>query len=105
VFLPGRKRDQHRGDRRFHDTAKLYVKNLNKTVKLLQKLNYIIDLRDVLLIDIENRPGALADLTTKLGDEGINIDYLYGTVSHKPNMNTVILDVNKIDEAMRILEA
>ncbi|MCX6566007.1 MAG: ACT domain-containing protein [Candidatus Aminicenantes bacterium] len=89
----------------FHDTAKIYVKNLNKTVKLLQKLNYIIDLRDVLLVDIENRPGALAELTTKLGDEGINIDYCYGTISHKNNMNSVILDVNKIDEAMKILGA
>ena len=88
----------------FHDTAKIYVKNLNKTVKLLQKLNYTIELRDVLLIDIENRPGALAEITTKLGDEGINIDYCYGTISHKPNMNTVVLDVNKIEEAMKVLK-
>jgi hypothetical protein len=88
----------------FHDTAKIYVKNLNKAVKLLQKLNYTIELRDVLLVDIENRPGALAELTTKLGDEGINIEYCYGTLSHKNNSTSVILDVSKIDEAIKLLQ-
>jgi hypothetical protein len=88
----------------FHDTAKIYVKNLNKAVKLLQKLNYTIELRDVLLIDLENRPGALAELTTKLGDEGINIEYAYGTLSRKTNMTSVVLDVSDIERAIKILE-
>jgi hypothetical protein len=88
----------------FHDTAKLYVKNLNKAVKLLQKLNYIIELRDVLIVDLENRPGALAEMTTKLGDEGINIDYCYGTLSRKNNQISLVLDVSKIDEAIKVLQ-
>jgi hypothetical protein len=87
----------------FHDTAKLYVQNLNKAVKLLGKLNYIIELRDVLKVDLENRPGALADLTTKLGDEGINIEYCYGTLARKGNTVSVIMDVSNIDRALQIL--
>jgi hypothetical protein len=87
----------------FHDTAKIYVKNLNKAVKLLEKLNYTIELRDVLLVDIENRPGALAELTSKLGDEGINIEYCYGTLSRKNNAISVVLDVSKIEEAIKVL--
>jgi hypothetical protein len=88
----------------FHDTAKLYVKNLNKAVKLLQKLNYTTELRDVLLVDLENRPGALAELATKLGDEGINVEYCYGTLSKKTNLTSVILDVSNIERAVKILE-
>ncbi|MBM3295299.1 MAG: ACT domain-containing protein [Candidatus Aminicenantes bacterium] len=88
----------------FHDTAKLYVKNLNKAVKLLQKLNYTTELRDVLLVDLENRPGALAELATKLGDEGINVEYCYGTLSKKANTTSVILDVSDIERAVKILE-
>jgi len=87
----------------FHDTAKLFVKNLNKAVKLLQKLNYTTELRDVLLIDLENRPGALAELATKLGDEGINVEYCYGTLSKKTNLTSVILDVSDIERAVKIL--
>jgi len=87
----------------FHDTAKLYVQNLNKAVKLLGKLNYVVELRDVLRVDLENRPGALADVTTKLGDEGINIEYCYGTLSRKGNMISVILDVSNVDRAVQVL--
>ena len=88
----------------FHDSAKIYVKNLNKTVKLLAKENYITELRDVLLVDLENKPGALADLTTKLGDEGINIDYCYGTLSRKGDTVSIVLDVSNIDRAEKILQ-
>jgi hypothetical protein len=87
----------------FHDTAKLVVQQLNKAVKLLGKLNYTTELRDVLKIDLDNRPGALADLTTKLGDEGINIEYCYGTLAHKGNMISVVMDVSNIDRACQIL--
>ena len=87
----------------FHDTAKVYVKNLSKAVKLLNKLNYTTETRDVLKIDLENRPGALADVTTALGNKGINIDYCYGTLSRKGNVTSIILDVSDIDKAMAIL--
>jgi hypothetical protein len=87
----------------FHDTAKLYVPNLNKTVKLLGKRNYIIELRDVLKIDLENRPGALAEIATKLGDEGINIEYCYGTLFRKGDVVSVIMDVSNIDRAVQVL--
>jgi hypothetical protein len=87
----------------FHDTAKLYVQNLNKAVKLLGKLNYIVELRDVLKVDLENRPGALSDVTTKLGDEGINIEYCYGTLSRKGNTVSIIMDVSNIDRAIQAL--
>jgi hypothetical protein len=87
----------------FHDTAKIVVSNLNKALKLLGKLNYITEQRDVLRVDLENRPGALAELTTKLGDEGINIDYCYGTLGRKGNAISVILDVSNIDRAIEIL--
>jgi len=87
----------------FVDTAKLYVKNVTKALKLLEKLNYTTELRDVLKIDLENRPGALAELTTKLGNKGINIEYCYATLSHKGGVTSVILDVSDIDKAMAVL--
>jgi hypothetical protein len=87
----------------FQDTAKLYVKNLNKAMKLLNKLNYTIETRDVLKIDMENRPGALAEVTSKLGNKGVNIEYCYGTLTRKGNTTSIILDVSDVDKAGAIL--
>ncbi|MGB9836577.1 MAG: ACT domain-containing protein [Candidatus Saccharicenans sp.] len=89
----------------FQDTAKIYVKNLNKAVKLLNKLNYTTELRDVLLIHLENKPGALAEVATKIGDEGINIEYCYGTLSRNGETVSVIMDVSNIERAVKVLQS
>jgi hypothetical protein len=87
----------------FQDTAKLYVKNISKAMKLLNRLNYTTELRDVLKVELENRPGALAEVTTKLGNKGVNVEYCYGTLSRKGDSTSVILDVSDIDKALAIL--
>lgn len=89
----------------FHDTAKLFIKNLNKAVKVLNRLEYEIEVRDVLLIELENRPGALADVTSKLGNKGINVEYCYAIMTQKGNKTSIILDVNDIERALKILKA
>ena len=88
----------------FQDTAKFYVKNANKAVKILSKLDYTTEMRDVLRVELENRPGALADVTSKLGNKGINIEYCYATISKKRDSAAVILDVSDIDKALKILK-
>ena len=88
----------------FQDTAKLLVQNLNKAVKILSKLEYTTELRDVLLVNLENRPGALAEVASKLGNKGINIEYCYSTLNKKKNSTAVIFDVSNIDKAIKILK-
>jgi len=88
----------------FQDAAKLLVKNVNKAMKILSKLDYTTELRDVLLVQLENRPGALAEMAAKLGNKGVNIEYCYGTLSKKKNSTAVIIDVSDINRAMKILK-
>jgi len=89
----------------FQDMAKLYVKNTSKAMKILKKLKYETDIREVLKIDLENVPGALAEISTKLGNKGINIEYCYGTLSAKGKSAAVILDVSNIEKAIKILKS
>ncbi len=88
----------------FQDTAKIYVKNVNKAMKVLDKSDYTTETRDVLKVDLENRPGALAEVATKLGNKGINIEYCYGALSKKGNTTAVILDVSDINRALEALK-
>lgn len=88
----------------FQDTAKLYVKNVNKAIKILDKLDYTTEMREVLKVDLENRPGALAEVATKLGNKGINIEYCYGALSKKGNTTAVIMDVSDVDKALKVLK-
>jgi hypothetical protein len=35
--------------------------------------------RDVLVVEVEDRPGTMAEVTRKLGDAGVNIEFAYTT--------------------------
>ncbi len=54
---------------------------INKAMDLLYKRDYTFDIAPVIALKLENKPGELARTTTKFGEEGININYVYGSVA------------------------
>ena len=60
---------------------RLLVDHTDKAVDLLSQNEYIFDIMPVIAVELENKPGTLAEITTKFGEEGININYVYGSVS------------------------
>lgn len=59
---------------------------------------------DVLVIDMPNRPGMLADVAQKLGHAHININYAYATTGAMGGQTTVILKVQYPEKAMDVLK-
>ena len=88
----------------FQDIAKLTVSDIDRAVKILRKHNYQVELREVLRLHLDNKPGSFAVVVSRLGDSGINIDYCYSTVDTGQKNAAVILDVEDIDRAMSILK-
>lgn len=60
---------------------RLLVNDTDKAVDLLSKNEYLFDILPVIAIRLENHPGALAATASKFGEEGVNINYVYGSVS------------------------
>ena len=53
----------------------------DESISMLKENDYLYDSKDVVAIDITNKPGEFAKMTKKLGEEKININYVYGSVS------------------------
>lgn len=53
----------------------------DETLSMLKENEYLFDSNEVVAIDITNRPGEFAKITKRLGEEKININYVYGSVS------------------------
>ena len=53
----------------------------NAAIDLLSQNDYTFDIMPVIAIQLENRPGELARMASKFGEEGININYVYGSVA------------------------
>ncbi len=60
---------------------RLIVDNAQKTMDLLKANDYLFDSKDVITLDITNKPGEFTKITKKLGEKQININYVYGSVS------------------------
>ncbi|MBU2490283.1 MAG: ACT domain-containing protein, partial [Proteobacteria bacterium] len=55
------------------------VSRTDEALDLLAKNEYVFDVIPVLALELENRPGILAEMADLFGREGININYVYGS--------------------------
>ena len=60
---------------------RMLVDQTDKAIDLLSKHDYLFDIMPVIAVELGNRPGELARISTEFGEQGININYVYGTVS------------------------
>ena len=88
----------------FQDVAKLSVSDLDRARKALLMRKYEVETRDVLRLELDNKPGSFAFITSRLANAGLNIDYCYATVGKGQKTAAVILDVPDLDRAMTVLE-
>lgn len=88
----------------FLDTARLYVSDSREALSVLQDHNYVVEEREVFAVELPNRQGALMELTMKLGNAKINIEYLYGAVEPKQKKGLIILEVDKPELALQIFQ-
>ena len=59
---------------------RLLVNKTDLAMELLSQNDYLFDIVPVIAIELENYPGALAEMALKFGEKGININYVYGSV-------------------------
>jgi hypothetical protein len=88
----------------FQDVAKLSVSDVDRAMNALARGNYQVEVREVLRLDLDNKPGSFAFVASRLGAAGINIDYCYSTVGKGHKNAAVIVDVRDLDRAMLVLE-
>ena len=88
----------------FQDIAKLSVSDVDLALKALRRGKYQVEMREVLRLDVDNKPGSFAFMASRLGAAGINIDYCYCTVAKGQKSASVIVDVANIDRALSVLE-
>ena len=83
---------------------RLLVGDTDKAVDLLSKNDYLFDIMPVIALELENNPGELAKITSKFGEEGININYVYGSVSSPDEKCLFVFCPEDIELATKIFK-
>jgi len=59
--------------------------------------------QDVLVVELDHRPGALEDVAMRLGEAGINVHYVYGAADGPEGKAVLVLSVSDVDLARQTL--
>ena len=82
--------------------VRLVVGQPDTAARVLRGLGIKFSEEEVLAVKVGDRPGALGKLTRKLAEEGVNIEYAYGSIARGSTQALIILSVDRLAVAARI---
>ncbi len=83
---------------------RLLVDDTDKAIDLLSRESYVFDIMPVIAMEIPNKPGTLAEMAKKFGEEGININYVYGSALPRGKKSLFIFCPEDIELAAKIFK-
>ena len=83
-------------------TLRIVVNNSLNAAGLLRVKQYVIEERDVLLIQLPDETGALYKATRLLSSAGVNIEHAYGCSHDAQPMGCVVMAVDDIERASMV---
>ena len=84
-------------------TIRLLVSNTTAAKRALREAGITFVTQEVLLIEVEDKPGALEDVALRLGEAGINVQYVYGMGDGGKGFARMVLRVSDVDRAKQVL--
>jgi hypothetical protein len=82
---------------------RLVTDNPGRTRDVLKGLNVPADEHDVVVVEMRNRPGALAQVCEQLAEEHINIDYAYCSAGGANGKTYGIFKVSNTSKSLKVL--
>ena len=86
-----------------HAVVRMVVSDAKKAERVLQALHATVQERDVIFMDLPNKPGTLAKIAEQLAAAGINIEYAYCTGSTSQEMGNMVLRTNDLEATIDTL--
>ena len=77
---------------------------VNQAIDLLSEHDYLFDIMPVIAVTLTNKPGEIAAITSKLGEEGININYVYGSAVDPNQPCLFVFCPDDIDLAAKVFK-
>ena len=86
-----------------HAIVRLLADRPVKALLILEQLGLYILETDVIVLELENRPGALGEIARKLARADINIEYAYCSATSTQGNGCLILKSDDQDRAIELL--
>jgi hypothetical protein len=84
-----------------YSLIRVVVDQTENALAILEKADYWLNTSEVLVMRLENKPGALAKISKRFGDAGININHVYGSGTSDAKKAMYVFHVSDVDTALK----
>jgi len=86
-----------------HAVVRMVVDRFPEAEKVLAQMHAMVQVRDVVFMEVRNRPGDLASIAERLAEAGINIEYAYCTCEPSQEAGSIVLRTNDLEATINAL--
>jgi hypothetical protein len=83
---------------------RLIVNDAAKAMKLLKDNGYTVRETEVIAVEVDDRPGGLAEVLAALAKHNVNVEYMYAFVEKSQNKAVLVFRFEHIPKAVEALK-
>ncbi len=83
---------------------RLIVNDSSRALEILKEAGFTVGMTEVVAIEVPDRPGGLADILDRIGEKGINVEYMYAFVEKSGDNAVVIFRFDGLEQAVELLQ-
>ncbi|GAF75253.1 unnamed protein product [marine sediment metagenome] len=83
---------------------RMIVDRPQKAYEALEERGFTVSQTEVVVVEVEDKPGGLAQVMAILGKEGINVEYLYAFVAPRGRSALVVLKIEEKKATLDLLQ-
>lgn len=84
---------------------RLIVRDWEKAQNVLEAAGYLVQVREVVATEVEDRPGGMAEILDIIGKADLNIEYVYAFTFQCRNRAVLVFRFDNPDKAIETLQA
>ena len=86
-----------------HAIVRMIVDKPKEAEQALSRIHAVVQVRDVIVMELPNKVGALAEVAERLAMSGINMEYAYCTAAVPDSAGALILRTNDLEATINAL--
>ena len=84
---------------------RLILNDREKAKQVLKEAGFTVGITQVIAVEVDDKPGGLANILTLLSDNGVNVEYMYAFVERSGGNAVLIFKFEHLDDAIELLSS
>lgn len=84
---------------------RIVVEDTERARAALKQRGFVTEVNNVIAVEVEDRPGGLADVLAVFAEHGLNVEYMYAFLTERAGRAIIFFRFEDTDRAVQLLES